>query len=63
VNAQTKWTASDIGDLTGKVAIVTGANSGLGYETSRAMLAAGAHVVMTMRTAEKATAATTALVE
>lgn len=61
MNAHTDWKASDIGDLTGKIAIVTGANSGLGFETSRALLAAGAHVVMTMRTAEKAAVAANAL--
>lgn len=61
MSSRAKWIETDIGDLTGKVAIVTGANSGLGFETSRALLAAGAHVVMTMRTAEKAEIARTAL--
>ena len=36
-------------DLTGKVAVVTGASVGLGLETARAMAAHGAHVVMAMR--------------
>jgi hypothetical protein len=35
VNARTDWTESDLGDLSGTVAIVTGANSGLGFATSR----------------------------
>ncbi|MBH0022758.1 oxidoreductase [Salinibacterium sp. SWN248] len=63
MNARTTWTESEIGDLTGTVAIVTGANSGLGFETSRALLKAGAHVVMTMRSAEKANAAKQALLD
>ena len=36
-------------DLTGKVAVVTGASVGLGLETARALAAHGAHVVMAMR--------------
>ncbi|MBH0052789.1 SDR family NAD(P)-dependent oxidoreductase [Salinibacterium sp. SWN139] len=63
MNARTSWTESDIGDLTGTVALVTGANSGLGFETSRALLKAGAHVVMTMRSAEKAAVAKQALLD
>ncbi|EAR26151.1 short chain dehydrogenase [marine actinobacterium PHSC20C1] len=63
MNARTDWTEADLGDLSGKVAIVTGANSGLGLATSRALLAAGAHVVMTTRTSEKAATAQAAVVE
>ena len=40
-------------DLTGKVAVVTGASAGLGVETSRCLAAAGATVVMVGRDAEK----------
>ncbi|HEY4202547.1 MAG TPA: oxidoreductase [Devosiaceae bacterium] len=44
-------------DLTGKIAIVTGGYSGLGLETTRVLAAAGAHVVVPVRTPEKASAA------
>ncbi len=44
-------------DLAGKTAVVTGANSGLGYETMRVLAMRGAHVIGTGRTAEKAAAA------
>jgi NAD(P)-dependent dehydrogenase (short-subunit alcohol dehydrogenase family) len=44
-------------DLTSKTAVVTGANSGLGYETMRVLAMRGAHVIGTGRTIEKADAA------
>ena len=44
-------------DLSGKLAIVTGANSGLGYGLARRLSAAGADVVMTIRNRAKGQAA------
>jgi NAD(P)-dependent dehydrogenase (short-subunit alcohol dehydrogenase family) len=43
------WTVADIPDLSGKVAVVTGAGGGLGLETATALAGAGAHVVMAAR--------------
>ena len=40
-------------DLSGKIAVVTGATTGLGRETARALASAGAHVVVCGRTADK----------
>ena len=51
------WSTADIPDQKGRTAVVTGANGGLGLETSRALAAAGAHVVMAARNQEKAEAA------
>lgn len=48
------WTARDIPDLSKKVAVVTGANGGLGLEVARELARKGAHVVMAARDAEKA---------
>jgi NAD(P)-dependent dehydrogenase (short-subunit alcohol dehydrogenase family) len=54
-----KWTAADIPDQHGRVAVVTGANSGLGIATARGLAGAGATVVMACRDTGKGERAVT----
>lgn len=51
-----RWNEQDIPDRTGWVAVITGANGGLGLASARALAAKGAHVVMAARNAAKAEA-------
>jgi NAD(P)-dependent dehydrogenase (short-subunit alcohol dehydrogenase family) len=57
------WTEKDIPDLSGRTAVVTGANGGLGLQTALALAGAGAHVVMAARDATKTTAAVARIAE
>lgn len=47
------WTIDNISDLSGKVIIVTGGNSGLGYESVKAFAMKGAELVLASRSMEK----------
>ena len=51
------WTDADMPDLTGKVIIVTGGNSGIGYEAAKAFVSKGAQTILASRSIEKAQAA------
>ncbi|KIC58911.1 short-chain dehydrogenase [Brevundimonas nasdae] len=51
------WTKNDIPDLSGRLAIVTGATGGLGLETALALAGKGAEVVLAARNPEKGTEA------
>jgi NAD(P)-dependent dehydrogenase (short-subunit alcohol dehydrogenase family) len=51
------WTERDIPDQSGRLAIVTGSNTGLGFDTARALAARGAQVVMAVRDTAKGEAA------
>ncbi|WP_198653332.1 oxidoreductase [Actinocorallia populi] len=53
----TKWTVNDIPQQNDRTYVVTGANSGLGLETARALAAKGAHVIMACRDLDRGRAA------
>ena len=57
------WTEKDIPDLSGRTAVVTGANGGLGFQTALALAGAGAHVVVAARDPEKTSAAVARIAE
>ena len=48
------WTASDIPSQEGRNVVVTGANTGIGYETALALYLAGANVTLACRNQDKA---------
>lgn len=52
-----RWTEANIPDQTGRIAIVTGANSGIGWDTARALAQKGATVIMACRSVDKANSA------
>src|SRR5262249_36348673 len=52
-----RWTSGDVPGQHGRLAVVTGANTRLGFETARVLAARGASVVLAVRDAEKGKAA------
>ena len=57
------WTPADIPDFTGRIVVVTGANSGLGYETAKALAENGATVVVACRSEDRCREAIELLLE
>jgi NAD(P)-dependent dehydrogenase (short-subunit alcohol dehydrogenase family) len=48
-----KWTAADVPDQTGRVAIITGSNTGIGFGAAAVLAAKGAHTVLAVRNLDK----------
>lgn len=51
--SSSRWTTTDIPAQSGRTAVVTGANTGLGLATARALAERGAHVVLAVRDTDK----------
>lgn len=56
-----RWSEGNIPDLADRVIMITGANSGIGYEAARAFAQHGGHVVLACRNRAKADAAVSAI--
>lgn len=52
--AEPRWTAADVPDLAGRIAVVTGGNTGLGFEVARVLATRGAQVTIACRDVAKA---------
>ncbi|HET9876784.1 MAG TPA: SDR family NAD(P)-dependent oxidoreductase [Mycobacterium sp.] len=57
MSSRGKWTAADVPDQTGRVAVITGANTGIGYEAAAVLADRGAQVVLAVRNPDKGDAA------
>ncbi len=57
-----KWSDADVPDQSGRVVVVTGANTGIGYHTAAVLAFRGAHVVLAVRSLEKGNAALSRIV-
>lgn len=62
MSANSKWTAADVPDQTGRVAIITGSNTGLGYDTALILASRGARVVLAVRDTDKGNSAAARIV-
>src|SRR5919201_2765031 len=56
-----RWTVADMPDQHGQLAVITGANSGIGFEAARALAARGAQVMLAVRDPQKGQAAAEAI--
>jgi NAD(P)-dependent dehydrogenase (short-subunit alcohol dehydrogenase family) len=59
--AANRWTSADIPDQRGNVVVITGANSGIGYEAASALAGKGAQIILAVRNIEKGQAAVAAI--
>lgn len=56
------WSESDVPDQSGRVVVITGANTGIGYEAAAVLAHRSAHVVLAVRNLEKGNAALSRIV-
>jgi NAD(P)-dependent dehydrogenase (short-subunit alcohol dehydrogenase family) len=57
MNRRAQWSAADVPDQHGKIALVTGANAGIGFEAAKVLAARGATVILACRDVAKAESA------